>query len=689
MIWKMIWKKKFYLIPFFFLLIILVFVIKYYHYYSSVNCHCFFTLSKLLKIKQKIKNFPYLEFLVTNSISKKILPYDIDVYYEKKFAVDKEYVIFNGKKGKRYDEIKSIIISPDGKKIAYVVRERNEEFVVANGFEGKKYDQVYSQFTYPYKRGESYYQISPNWRLVFSDNSQKLGYIAKVGPKFVVVVNDLHGKERESQQYDEILSRVFFTSNGQRFGFIARDGKKTFAVINGNEEQSYDYITLSSAQSYREGSPFNQFYRHFADKRFFTEDGKRYIYFGERNERFYLIINGKEVSSYEEVVFGIHNLFDLFYEGKYLNFQVFEKGKYFFVLENIRSNKPDFIKSSGYDYATGNFSISKDLNNFALNASVATQRKIIEKNSESKLYDEILWGPVFVFDNKIFYIANENDNVIAVLDGQEIWKSFDIIKDRFGLLHLNNPVKEVYFSQNKNKKRVAFIFEKKIGDSKFQQLIVDGKESGFFKSIDFFEFIDDGNQFIFSAKDLNGSAVAFVNWKTVRKLKNAKIIYFSPDWKRHVYLVEDKVGRFVVQNGEFGGKYKEINRISFNSDRGTLIYRAKKVNDKEVVVLNQKAGKDYDQIEDYSVDKYRNFHYVGYRDGKIFFVVNNKEIFQFCHEELSHSPVTFNDNDSVYMLIHQPYLLQNKINQEDKLSSKKLKLKDDVESLIFFKFYPD
>ncbi|MEM4263319.1 MAG: hypothetical protein QW666_00285 [Candidatus Woesearchaeota archaeon] len=59
----------------------------------------------------------------------------------------KEFVVFNGKEGKKYDMISSTAqerhLFSVNNKLAYVAREMNKDFVVLDGIEGKKYDRVF------------------------------------------------------------------------------------------------------------------------------------------------------------------------------------------------------------------------------------------------------------------------------------------------------------------------------------------------------------------------------------------------------------------------------------------------------------------------------------------------------------------------------------------------------------------
>lgn len=57
-------------------------------------------------------------------------------------AGDKWLVVIGGKGGKPYDDIGSIIFSPDSKRLAYGAFLEDRGFVVLDGEEGKAYDGI-------------------------------------------------------------------------------------------------------------------------------------------------------------------------------------------------------------------------------------------------------------------------------------------------------------------------------------------------------------------------------------------------------------------------------------------------------------------------------------------------------------------------------------------------------------------
>ena len=96
---------------------------------------------------------------------------------------NKWFVVVDGKEEKQYDRIGSgSLFSPDSKRVAYGAKVGNKQFVVVDGKEEKQYDSILG--------------AGP----VFSPDSQRVGYAAQVGNKRCVVVDGKEGK-----QYDSIV----------------------------------------------------------------------------------------------------------------------------------------------------------------------------------------------------------------------------------------------------------------------------------------------------------------------------------------------------------------------------------------------------------------------------------------------------------------------------------------------------
>ncbi len=52
-------------------------------------------------------------------------------------------MVVDGKEQKQYDEVASLIFSPDSKRFAYAAFMDKKQFVVLDGIEGKRYDGIF------------------------------------------------------------------------------------------------------------------------------------------------------------------------------------------------------------------------------------------------------------------------------------------------------------------------------------------------------------------------------------------------------------------------------------------------------------------------------------------------------------------------------------------------------------------
>ena len=104
--------------------------------------------------------------------------------------------------------------------MVYAAQKDEKWFVVIDGKEGKKYDGIGS--------------------LMFNPETNQIAYIAMKGKKFLIITDD-----NESSEYD-IFGGMAFSEDGKHFGYIAGIGETFFCVIDGQKSQEYDTIAQNS-----------------------------------------------------------------------------------------------------------------------------------------------------------------------------------------------------------------------------------------------------------------------------------------------------------------------------------------------------------------------------------------------------------------------------------------------------------
>lgn len=131
-----------------------------------------------------------------------------------------KFVVINGERMKRYDDVGAPIFSPDSKRIAYAARGAKDHFVVIDEQEGKEY------------RGVE--------KAIFSPDSKRLVYVAKKEGKSFVVVDGKEGKKFNR------VSTPAFSSDSKHIAYAVeatvKNKRLEFVVVDGKEGKNYDDI---------------------------------------------------------------------------------------------------------------------------------------------------------------------------------------------------------------------------------------------------------------------------------------------------------------------------------------------------------------------------------------------------------------------------------------------------------------
>jgi len=133
-------------------------------------------------------------------------------------------VVAGGEEGRPYDGIGQMLFSPNGRLLACVARVASSEMVVLNTRAQRVFDRV------------------GGGTLVFSADSDRLGYIARVGRQSHVVIDGkVLGEERKSP-YD-MVAYLTFTPDGKQYVYAATSGKTAFTVV-GDREAAHRYDAI-------------------------------------------------------------------------------------------------------------------------------------------------------------------------------------------------------------------------------------------------------------------------------------------------------------------------------------------------------------------------------------------------------------------------------------------------------------
>ena len=136
--------------------------------------------------------------------------------------------------------------------------------------------------------------------LAVSPDSRRLAYVAKADAKAFVVVD---GKEQKHYDdigrtfpiftYDEVcVGAPIFSPDSRRMVYVAREQEKWFVVVDGKEEKHYDDIgkgVPSLGAVLYMGTPI------------FSQDSRRLAYVAKVGEKMVVVVDGQEQKAYDDI----------------------------------------------------------------------------------------------------------------------------------------------------------------------------------------------------------------------------------------------------------------------------------------------------------------------------------------------------------------------------------------------------
>jgi hypothetical protein len=227
----------------------------------------------------------------------------------------KWWVVRDGVPGRKYDDVSSMMFSPNGEHLAYVARTGSNSCVVLDELQGDPFSSI-PELTKQY------------WPFVFSENSQHLAYIGSSdGRNYCVVVDGKRGP-----MFDEVLHHSFsFSDNSEHYTYAARRDGKGIVVKDGKEVLTCSDVFSSVQQMGREkiGDTYGPFLsadgEHLAcairkgtnwvvsvdgkestpwdsiseldldgPAAGFSPDGRHFTYVGQRGQKFFVVVDQKE-----------------------------------------------------------------------------------------------------------------------------------------------------------------------------------------------------------------------------------------------------------------------------------------------------------------------------------------------------------------------------------------------------------
>jgi hypothetical protein len=417
----------------------------------------------------------------------------------------KGQIVIDGKAGTPFDElgqlyafinsgalnnIRGITLSPDGRHFGFSVRRGGQWIVDVDGRDGKEYDDIknravaigdYGRFInnnvhFGLNLGlEDNALVSYETAPIFGqDDSDRTGYIAKKGSKWVVVVDGQEGTE-----YDEVfgpVSPLLGLSRGHVAYCASRDGKFV-VVIDGQEIVGYDSIGRKSGFTFSPDDEHVAFAAAKAGKWFVVLDGKPLgPYDGLKMEG----AGGDRWGPWGNDDYGKDLVFNA--DGKLAYFA--QKGEKFFAVV-------DGLPGKNYDGAA-QLTFSRDGHRLAYIAIDNNQEFVVVDGQEGPRYEGIVRGSLLFSSNgKHFaYAALRGKNQLEVIDGMEVGNFYQQ-PSAYSNFHKIQPS---IFS--KDGKHVGYL----VNEDGKKEWVIDGVKGSPYDDILDFQFSPDGKHFSCAAE---------------------------------------------------------------------------------------------------------------------------------------------------------------------------------------------
>ncbi|MFN7181761.1 MAG: WD40 repeat domain-containing protein [Planctomycetota bacterium] len=361
----------------------------------------------------------------------------------------KRVAIIDGKETREYDNIWSVVFSPDNKSVGFIARKGEKELLVIDGEESKEYAYVST--------------------LRFSSNNKKVGFTAYQDGKQVVVID---GKENKEYDY---ISTLVFSPDGNRVAFVGFKKLKWFVVIDDKESKGYDW---ASGLEFSSDSKKVGFIVGEDGKRkviingeesgkydliwalTFSPDSSRAGFIGLKDGKEVVVVDGKESKEYDRIW-----EFKFSPDSKRVGIIAKKGDKYIAVIDDKESS--EFTKINSLVFSSNGkragFIGEKNRHYVA-----------VVDNNESEVYDGITFLDFSPDEEKVGIIAKKDDKYVVVINEQE--------SDEYERI-INNEVRFV-----NSGKDVVFLAEKEDLRKREDRylLVINGEERVRFKNVSAF-----------------------------------------------------------------------------------------------------------------------------------------------------------------------------------------------------------
>jgi Tol biopolymer transport system component len=312
----------------------------------------------------------------------------------------------------------SIVVSPDGRRLAYIAIEGEKSIVVVDGEEGNPYDAI-------------------SGVPIFSPDSQRLAYLAGEGAEQMVVVDGVEGPPYEGigphavcilEGDDRVCSEILFSPDSQHVAYVALDKGSVFTVIDEQPAESYFSIVGLTYSPDGEklafvaggfgdrvvvgGEEQPEYENILASSLVFSPDGQRLAYVAEEVDQLFVVVDGIEGERYDGV-----DISSITFSPDSQRFAYFAAGNdgQFAVIDGEAGEAHGAVTH-------GSLQFSPDSNRVAYAADEGNHEFVVVDGEEGARYDFIgLDSVMFSPDSlQVAYVAGEGEQNFPVVSGEEL-----------------------------------------------------------------------------------------------------------------------------------------------------------------------------------------------------------------------------------------------------------------------------
>ena len=312
----------------------------------------------------------------------------------------------------------TIIMSQDGRHVAYVAIVGGKNIVVVDGEEGQSYDAI-------------------SGVPIFSPNSQRLAYLAVAGTEQMVVVDGIEGTPYEGigrhavctlEGDDQVCSEILFSPDSQHVAYVALDNGSVFTVVD--EQPGETYFSIVGLTYSPDGEKLAYMAGGFGDRVVvggdeqpeyenilassivFSPDGQRLAYVAEEADQQFVVANGIEGERYDDV-----DTTSIIFspDSRQVAYLASKEGKVFAVVDGEAGKAYDRIMP-------GSLQFSQDSGRVAYGAVAGKHEFVVVDGEEGARYDIIGFDSVMFSPDslQVAYVAVEGEQNYPVVDGQEL-----------------------------------------------------------------------------------------------------------------------------------------------------------------------------------------------------------------------------------------------------------------------------